>query len=130
LTYSRAKKRKEVPNLLICSDFADVNWGSSTQAQSYKSALTAVHRLINVHDHVKNYQPQILVLSGKPQDRPPLVDLAHLITKNGALMVCGHVLEVRTPLPIGRPSNGLSSLNTNVCSEYLCRTLFGWRRES
>jgi solute carrier family 12 sodium/potassium/chloride transporter 2 len=82
--------------------FADVNWGSSTQAQTYKSALTAVHRLANVHEHVKNYQPQILVLSGKPQDRPPLVDLAHLITKNSALMVCGHVLEVSTRLVIIR----------------------------
>jgi solute carrier family 12 sodium/potassium/chloride transporter 2 len=56
--------------------------------------------LVNVHEHVKNYEPQILVLSGKPQDRPPLVDLAYLITKNSALMVCGHVSEVSTRLII------------------------------
>jgi solute carrier family 12 sodium/potassium/chloride transporter 2 len=90
--------------------FADVNWGSSTQAQTYKSALTSVHKLINVHEHVKNYEPQILVLSGKPQDRPPLVDLSHLITKNSALMVCGHVSEVRTRLNLysySSPSNSL-----------------------
>jgi solute carrier family 12 sodium/potassium/chloride transporter 2 len=76
--------------------FADVNWGSSTQAQTYKTALTSVHKLFNVDEHVKNYRPQILVLSGKPQDRPPLVDLANLITKNNALMLCGHVSEVST----------------------------------
>jgi hypothetical protein len=56
--------------------------------------------LVNVHEHVKNYRPQILVLSGKPQDRPPLVDLAHIITKNSALMVCGHVSEVSPMLII------------------------------
>ncbi|PNF24775.1 Bumetanide-sensitive sodium-(potassium)-chloride cotransporter [Cryptotermes secundus] len=81
--------------LLVVYRKPDVNWGSSTQAQTYKSALTSVHKLVNVHDHVKNYEPQILVLSGKPQDRPPLVDLAHLITKNSALMVCGQVSEER-----------------------------------
>jgi len=74
--------------------FLDVNWGSSTQAQTYKTALTSVHKLVNVNEHVKNYRPQILVLTGKPQDRPPLVDLANLITKNNALMVCGHVVQV------------------------------------
>jgi len=47
-----------------------------------------------VDEHVKNYRPQILVLTGKPQDRPPLVDLTKLITKNHALMVCGHVVKV------------------------------------
>ena len=50
--------------------------------------------MVNVNEHVKNYRPQILVLTGKPQDRPPLVDLANLITKNNALMVCGHVVQV------------------------------------
>jgi solute carrier family 12 sodium/potassium/chloride transporter 2 len=74
--------------------FLDVNWGSSTQAQTYKTALTSVHKLVNVNEHVKNYRPQILVLTGKPQDRPPLVDLANLITKNSALMMCGHVVQV------------------------------------
>ena len=75
-------------------DFLDVNWGSSTQAQTYKSTLASVHKLVNVNEHVKNYRPQILVLTGRPQDRPPLVDLTDLITKSNALMVCGHVLQV------------------------------------
>lgn len=81
--------------LLVVYRKPDVNWGSSTQAQTYKTALTSVHKLVNVNEHVKNYRPQILVLTGKPQDRPPLVDLANLITKNNALMVCGHVVQER-----------------------------------
>lgn len=81
--------------LLVVYRKPDVNWGSSTQAQTYKTALTSALRLINVDEHVKNYRPQVLVLSGKPQDRPPLVDLANLITRHSALMVCGQVSEER-----------------------------------
>lgn len=81
--------------LLVVYRKPDVNWGSSTQAQTYKTALASVHKLFNVNEHVKNYRPQILVLTGKPQDRPPLVDLAKVITKNHALMLCGHVVKER-----------------------------------
>lgn len=41
--------------------FLDVNWGSSTQAQTYKTALTATYRLQTIGDHVKNYRPQVYV---------------------------------------------------------------------
>uniref|UniRef100_T1JEV4 Bumetanide-sensitive sodium-(Potassium)-chloride cotransporter n=1 Tax=Strigamia maritima TaxID=126957 RepID=T1JEV4_STRMM len=71
----------------------DVNWGSSTQAQTYRSALQSVIKLNQVEEHVKNYRPQILVLSGFPSSRPPLVDFANNITKNLSLLVCGHVVE-------------------------------------
>lgn len=72
----------------------DVNWGSSTQAQTYKTALTSVHRLTHTGEHVKNYRPQILVLAGRVHARPPLVDFANLITKNNSLLVVGEVSEV------------------------------------
>lgn len=42
----------------------EVNWGSSTQAQSYNKALKSIQDLNYVEEHVKNYRPQILVLSG------------------------------------------------------------------
>lgn len=74
---------------------ADVNWGSTTQAQMYKTALQAVQQLNSVEEHVKNYRPQILVLSGMPSARPALVDFAHLLTKNLSMLVCGHITEVR-----------------------------------
>jgi hypothetical protein len=71
-----------------------VNWGSTTQAQTYKNALLSVQQLNNVEDHVKNYRPQILVLSGVPSFRPPLIDFAYLLTKNLSLLICGHILKV------------------------------------
>ncbi|KAG7208571.1 hypothetical protein KM043_014784 [Ampulex compressa] len=74
----------------------DVNWGSTTQAQTYNNALTAVQQLDRVEEHVKNYRPQLLVLTGAPRSRSALVDFAHHITKNHSLFICGHITE--TPI--------------------------------
>ncbi|XP_071543225.1 bumetanide-sensitive sodium-(potassium)-chloride cotransporter-like isoform X2 [Panulirus ornatus] len=71
----------------------DVNWGSSTQAQTYVSALKTTLDLNTVEEHVKNFRPQLLVLSGAPGSRPPLLDFAHSITKNISLLACGHVIQ-------------------------------------
>ncbi|XP_055384360.1 bumetanide-sensitive sodium-(potassium)-chloride cotransporter isoform X2 [Condylostylus longicornis] len=79
--------------LIVSYRKPEVNWGSTTQAQTYKNALLSVQNLNNVEDHVKNYRPQILVLSGLPNTRPILVDFAYLLTKNISLLVCGHVLK-------------------------------------
>ncbi|CAH1407510.1 unnamed protein product [Nezara viridula] len=79
--------------LIVSHRKPDVNWGSSTQAQTYKNALLSVHQLNRVDDHVKNYCPQILVLSGSPNCRPPLIDFAYLITKNISLLICGNISE-------------------------------------
>ncbi len=35
---------------------ADVNWGSSAQAHSYKSALHSMLKLMETEDHVKNFR--------------------------------------------------------------------------
>ncbi|VDL79104.1 unnamed protein product [Nippostrongylus brasiliensis] len=70
----------------------DVNWGSSTQAHSYKNALSGMIKLSNTEEHVKNYRPQILVLCGNAASRPSLVDFAHNITKGSSLMICGYVV--------------------------------------
>lgn len=72
----------------------DVNWGSTTQAQTYKTALTSAYRLQQIDEHVKNYRPQLLVLAGTLQTRPPLIDLANLITKHNSLMIVGDVVTV------------------------------------
>ncbi|CAB3385418.1 Hypothetical predicted protein [Cloeon dipterum] len=82
----------------------DVNWGASTQAQTYNTTLSAVQSLNNIGEHVKNYRPQILVLAGPPTTRPALVDFANLITKRSSLLMCGCV----SPRP-------LSSKERNVC---------------
>uniref|UniRef100_A0A3Q3WVI1 Solute carrier family 12 member 2 n=1 Tax=Mola mola TaxID=94237 RepID=A0A3Q3WVI1_MOLML len=69
----------------------DVNWGSSTQALIYNQALTHCLNLTGVEDHIKNFRPQCLVLTGYPNSRPALLQLVHSFTKNVGLMVCGHV---------------------------------------
>ncbi|XP_069156705.1 bumetanide-sensitive sodium-(potassium)-chloride cotransporter isoform X3 [Procambarus clarkii] len=71
----------------------DVNWGSSTQAQTYVSALKTTLDLNTVEEHVKNFRPQLLVLTGSPGSRPPLLDFAQSITKNISLLACGHVIQ-------------------------------------
>jgi solute carrier family 12 (sodium/potassium/chloride transporter), member 2 len=76
------------------SDCTEVNWGSSTQAQIYRNALVSIQQLAQVEDHVKNYRPQLLVLSGMPGSRPALIDFAYLISKKNALIVCGHIIIV------------------------------------
>lgn len=77
--------------LIVSHRKPDVNWGSSTQAQTYKNALQAVHQLNSVEEHVKNYRPQILVMCGMPSARPSLVDFSYLLTKNISMLVCGHI---------------------------------------
>lgn len=36
--------------------FLDVNWGSSTQARAYTTALTSTLRLLKIDEHVKNFR--------------------------------------------------------------------------
>nr|XP_023024040.1 bumetanide-sensitive sodium-(potassium)-chloride cotransporter [Leptinotarsa decemlineata] len=83
--------------LIVSYRKPDVNWGSTTQAQIYKNALQAAHQLNAIEEHVKNYRPQILVLSGMPSARPALVDFAHLLTKNLSMLVCGHINTSHLP---------------------------------
>uniref|UniRef100_A0A8C3XTX4 Solute carrier family 12 member 2 n=1 Tax=Chelydra serpentina TaxID=8475 RepID=A0A8C3XTX4_CHESE len=71
----------------------DVNWGSSTQALTYLSALQHSVRLAGVEDHIKNFRPQCLVMTGAPNSRPALIHLVHAFTKNVGLMICVHFLK-------------------------------------
>ncbi|KAI5643912.1 amino acid permease domain-containing protein [Phthorimaea operculella] len=79
--------------LLVSYRKPDVNWGSTTQAQTYKLALMGVHQLAKTTEHVKNYRPQIMVLTGYPAERPLLTDFSYLLTKGLSLMVCGHIIQ-------------------------------------
>nr|XP_056719000.1 solute carrier family 12 member 3-like [Euleptes europaea] len=71
----------------------EANWGSSVQAGTYNMALSNAVNLVNVEDHVKNFRPQCMVLSGPPNFRPALVDFVGAFTKGVSLMICGNVLE-------------------------------------
>ena len=72
-----------------------VNWDTSGEAKSYKSALDGMLKMVHVEDHVKNYRPFVLVLAGLPCVRPALVYFADAITSSTGLLVWGHILVVR-----------------------------------
>ncbi|XP_028261586.1 solute carrier family 12 member 10, tandem duplicate 1 isoform X2 [Parambassis ranga] len=69
-----------------------VNWGSSFQAGTYNMALSYSVSLSGVEDHVKNFRPQCLVLTGPPNQRPALVDFVGSFTKHVSLMICGDIV--------------------------------------
>lgn len=69
----------------------DINWGSSFQGYSYRNALYYLNKLSRVEEHVKNYRPAILVLSGHVSSRPQLVDIAGSLTKGHGLQICADI---------------------------------------
>jgi solute carrier family 12 (sodium/potassium/chloride transporter), member 2 len=71
----------------------DANWGSSTQEQTYRTMLSAIFRLQQTGEHIKNYHPQILILSGNPISRPTLIELGGLLTNNSSLLLVGDVYK-------------------------------------
>ncbi|XP_017296330.1 solute carrier family 12 member 3-like isoform X2 [Kryptolebias marmoratus] len=78
-----------------------INWGSSVQAGTYNMALSYSVSLTGVEDHVKNFRPQCLVLTGPPNQRPALVDFVGSFTKHVSLMICGDIIleQDRTTRP-------------------------------
>uniref|UniRef100_A0A4W4FQJ6 Solute carrier family 12 member 10, tandem duplicate 1 n=1 Tax=Electrophorus electricus TaxID=8005 RepID=A0A4W4FQJ6_ELEEL len=94
-----------------------VNWGSSVQAGTYNMALSYSVSLSSVEDHVKNFRPQCLVLTGPPNLRPALVDFVGSFTKNISLMICGDILMVRGPrhlISMILEASGLGKLKPNT----------------
>ncbi|XP_048091902.1 solute carrier family 12 member 3-like isoform X2 [Alosa alosa] len=90
----------------------EVNWGSSVQASTYNMALSYSVSLSAVEDHVKNYRPQCLVLTGPPVVRPALVDFVGSFTKNISLMICADILmEDKTALTQRSTDNIVKWLN-------------------
>ncbi|XP_050350416.1 bumetanide-sensitive sodium-(potassium)-chloride cotransporter-like [Nymphalis io] len=79
--------------LLVLYRKPDVNWGSSTDAQRYKDTVSALIQMSHMHENIKSYNPQVLVLAGRPNNRPALLDIGHLITKLGSFMVVADVNE-------------------------------------
>lgn len=63
--------------LIVSYQKPDVNWGSTTQAQTYKNALLSVQQLNSVEEHVKNYRPQVrsVVFRFSPQ-------IGHIFTEH------------------------------------------------
>lgn len=85
----------------------DVNWGSSTQAVTFRGSVNSALSLAGVEDHVKNFRPQILVMTGNPRTRPALLDLAHSFTKLLGLCITSEVF-------VGPKSEALNEVNANM----------------
>ncbi|XP_029944241.1 solute carrier family 12 member 3-like [Salarias fasciatus] len=90
-----------------------VNWGSSVQAGTYNLALSYSVSLSGVEDHVKNFRPQCLVLTGPPNQRPALVDFVGSFTKHISLMICGDIVteQDRQTQPQEAANSSLKWLN-------------------
>uniref|UniRef100_UPI003AAEA81B solute carrier family 12 member 1 n=1 Tax=Centroberyx gerrardi TaxID=166262 RepID=UPI003AAEA81B len=90
----------------------DVNWGSSTQAVTFVSAVNNILSLSRIEDHVKNFRPQMLLLTGSARTRPALLDLANSFSKNyGLCLTCevfvGPRSEVLQEMNAGMEKNQL-----------------------
>uniref|UniRef100_UPI00398F659A solute carrier family 12 member 1 isoform X3 n=1 Tax=Pristiophorus japonicus TaxID=55135 RepID=UPI00398F659A len=85
----------------------EVNWGSSAQAMSYVTALQDALSLTGVNDHIKNFRPQCIVLTGSPMSRPALLDLTLSFTKNFSLCICSQVF-------MGPRKRTVSEINMNM----------------
>nr|BAM74642.1 putative Na-K-2Cl cotransporter [Anguilla japonica] len=77
----------------------DVNWGSSTQAVTFVNAVNNALSLTKVDDHIKNFRPQCIVLTGAPKTRPALLDIAHSFSKNyGLCLTCQVFVGLKTEM--------------------------------
>uniref|UniRef100_H3CVW7 Solute carrier family 12 member 1 n=1 Tax=Tetraodon nigroviridis TaxID=99883 RepID=H3CVW7_TETNG len=85
----------------------DVNWGSSKQAVTFVSAVSNALSLSGVEDHVKNFRPQILAMTGSVRDRPALLDLANCFTKNFGLCLSCEIF-------VGPRSEALEEINASM----------------
>ncbi|XP_060112194.1 solute carrier family 12 member 3-like [Heteronotia binoei] len=101
----------------------EANWGSSVQAGTYNMALSNTVNLVNVEDHVKNFRPQCMVLSGPPNFRPALVDFVGAFTKGVSLMICGNVLQAEDTLSTDDHDEQVQWMSSRkVRSFYTCIT--------
>uniref|UniRef100_A0A0K0FNR5 Solute carrier family 12 member 3 n=1 Tax=Strongyloides venezuelensis TaxID=75913 RepID=A0A0K0FNR5_STRVS len=95
----------------------NINWGSSTEANRYRKALMELLKLSRLEEHVKNYRPQMLVLTGNPAARQCLVDFSYCISSGQNLMICGHVVPYE------------SSVSATECIRHLNVRMTDWLRE-
>ncbi|XP_065589966.1 solute carrier family 12 member 1 isoform X1 [Cyrtonyx montezumae] len=86
----------------------EVNWGSSTQALCYINALDSALALTTVEDHVKNFRPQCIALTGAPMIRPALLDITHTFTKNNGLCICCEVYTGPRKLCVKEMNSGMA----------------------
>ena len=65
---------------------------------------------MDIEDHVKNFRPNFLVLTGQLMNRPALCDLIGAIAKDRSLMVCANIIE--NAIMVGGSGDGASSIDS------------------
>lgn len=68
-----------------------VNWGTTSEAQLFNLAHSSALKMYWTEEHVKNYRPMILVLSGNPSARPALIDMGYSLTREYGMLFLGHI---------------------------------------
>ena len=97
----------------------DANWGSSADALTFNNALKSTQEITDNPEHIKNYRPKLLVLTGNPAHRPSLVDFANIVTKKVSLLVCGHVLREAGPVNLAELKENMQQwLKDHMISGY------------
>jgi len=76
----------------------------------YIKALKLAHSLNRTDEHVKNFRPQCLVLTGAPSARPNLTHFVSHLTRHVGLMICGQVIV---------KENGVADTSTINQEKYL-----------
>ncbi|OWK09735.1 hypothetical protein Celaphus_00006166 [Cervus elaphus hippelaphus] len=105
--------------VLCCAVMFVINWWAAVityviefflyiYALSYVSALDNALELTTVEDHVKNFRPQCIVLTGGPMTRPALLDITHAFTKNSGLCICCEVFVGPRKLCVKEMNSGMA----------------------
>ena len=85
----------------------ETNWGPAGEARKYTSALRGLESLeTNAQDHVKTFRPQLLFMSGNPQDRPSLLGFAVALRAARGAMVMGNVIVTEPEPVVAAAANG------------------------
>ncbi|XP_075979931.1 bumetanide-sensitive sodium-(potassium)-chloride cotransporter-like [Anticarsia gemmatalis] len=69
----------------------ETDWGSSTDAQRYQETIARILQISHRSVSTKSYNPQLLVMHGKPHSREWLLDMAKLITSIGSFMIVADI---------------------------------------
>ncbi|XP_074595857.1 solute carrier family 12 member 2-like [Brevipalpus obovatus] len=79
--------------LYISRQETTVNWGTTSEAQLFNLAHSSALKMYWAEEHVKNYRPMILVLSGNPSARPALIDMGYNLTRDYGMLFLGHIRQ-------------------------------------
>uniref|UniRef100_A0A915CQ49 DNA-(apurinic or apyrimidinic site) lyase n=1 Tax=Ditylenchus dipsaci TaxID=166011 RepID=A0A915CQ49_9BILA len=115
--------------LFIKNNKMHINWGSSAEANRYRKAFISLLKITRTEAHVKNYRPQLLVLTGNPAARQALIDFAYCITNGQNLMLCGHVIPHKSSVSATALIRKLNDHFTDWLYEQKIKDSWTWKMQ-